>query len=75
MIEVSEKLEEVHVDLWGPHNLPLLSGKTYAAILLDAKTRKTWVYYLRSKDEFVDLFQVWLPKVENSYDNERRTPR
>lgn len=65
MIEVSEKLEEVHVDLWGPHNLPLLSGKTYAAILLDAKTCNTWVYYLRSKDEFVDLFQVWLQKVEN----------
>lgn len=65
MTEVKEKLEEVHVDLWGPHNPPLLSGKTYAAILLDAKTRKTWVMYLRLKDEFVDTFQTWLPKMEN----------
>lgn len=64
MTEVKEMLEEVHVDLWGPHNPPSLSGKTYAAILLNAKTRKTWVHYLRSKDEFVDVFQIWLPKVE-----------
>lgn len=49
MTEVKEKLEEVHVDLWGPHNHPSISGKAYAAILLDAKTRKTWVIYLRSK--------------------------
>ena len=65
MTKVEGKLDEVHVDLWGPHHPASLSGKTYAAILLDAKTRKTWVIYLRSKDEFVDAFQVWLPKVEN----------
>lgn len=65
MTEVKEKLEEVYVDLWGPHNPPSLSGKTWAAIMLDAKTRKTWVMYLRSKDEFVDVSQIWLPKAEN----------
>lgn len=65
MTKVEGKLDEVHVDLWGPHHPASLSGKTYAAILLDAKTRKTWVIYLRSKDEFIDAFQVWLPKVEN----------
>lgn len=38
MTEVKKKLEEVHVDLWGLHYPPSLSGKTYAAILLDAAT-------------------------------------
>lgn len=65
MTKADKKLDEVHVDLWGPHHPALLSGKSYAAILLDAKTRKTWVLYLCSKDEFVDAFQIWLPKVEN----------
>lgn len=65
MTEVNKKLKEVHVDLWGPHYPPSLSGKMYAAILLDAKMRKSWVMYLRSKDEFVDAFQTWLPVVEN----------
>ena len=46
MTEATEKVEEVHVDLWGPHYPPSLSGKTYAAILLDAKTRKSWVMHV-----------------------------
>lgn len=65
MTMTEEKLDEVHVDLWGPHYPLSLSGKTYAAILLDEKTRKTWIVFLRSKDEFIDAFKVWLPKVEN----------
>lgn len=64
MTEAKENLEEVHVDLWGPHYPPSLSGNLYAAILMDAKTRKSWVLYLRSKDEFVDAFQNWLPAVK-----------
>lgn len=38
MSNIEEKLDKVHVDLWGPHHLALLSEKTYAAILLDTKT-------------------------------------
>lgn len=56
MTEVDEKLDEVHVNLWGPHYPASFSEKTYAAILLDAKTQKTWVSYLCSKNEFVDVF-------------------
>lgn len=67
MTEVEEKLEEIHVNLWGSHHPALLSEKKYVAILLNAKTRKTWIHYLQSKDEFVNIFQVWLPKVENEY--------
>lgn len=65
MTKVEGKFDEVHVDLWRPQHPASLSGKTYAAILLNAKTRKTWVIYLWSKDKFVNAFQVWLPKVEN----------
>ncbi len=58
MTPAEDKLEEVHVDLWGPHNLPSLSWSTYTSILVCEKTRKSWVLYLRSKDEFVDAFQI-----------------
>ena len=67
MTPVEEKLEEVHADLWGPHDPPSLSGSTYASILVCEKTRKTWVLYLRSKNEFVDAFQIWLPRIELVY--------
>lgn len=64
MTPVEEKLEEVHVDLWGPHNPASLSSSMYVAILKCEKTRKLWVLYLRLKDKFVDAFQNWLSKIE-----------
>lgn len=34
MTTTTNKLEEVHADLWGPHDLPLQSKSTYVAILM-----------------------------------------
>lgn len=64
MTPTSIKLEEVHVDLWGPHDPPSQSGSIYSTILMCEHTRKTWTLYLRGKDDFVDPFQAWLPRVE-----------
>lgn len=41
MILINEKLEEIYVDLWEPHNLSAKSGNIYAAILISKHTRKT----------------------------------
>lgn len=57
MTPTNEKLDEVHADLWGPHDPPSRPGKVYAAILMCECTRKTWSLYLCTKDEFVDAFQ------------------
>ncbi len=64
MTPTKEKLEEVHADLWGPHHSASRSGNTYAAILMCKHSRKTWILYLRTKDEFVDAFKIWLLRVE-----------
>ena len=64
MTSTNKKLEEVHVDFWGSYDPASLSRNVYAAILICEKTKKTWVLYFHSKDEFVDASQVWLPKVE-----------
>lgn len=64
MTPTTSKLEEVHADLWGPHDSPSQSGSAYAAILMCEHTRKTWTLYLRGKDDFIDAFQTWLPRVE-----------
>ena len=61
---ITNKLEEVHADLWSPHNLPSQSKSFYTAILMCEHTRKTWTLYLQGKDDFVDAFQAWLPQVE-----------
>lgn len=33
-------------------------------ILIDAKIKKSWILYLYSKDQFVDVFQKQLPTME-----------
>lgn len=73
MINVNEKLDKVQVDLWGPHYLFSLSGKIYITILFDTKTRKLWVKYSWSKDEFVDVFITWLLVIEKQSNTSMKT--
>lgn len=65
MSKVEEKLNKVHINLWRPHYLALLAGKSYNAILLDAKTQRIRVIYLYLKNKFVHACEISLSKVEN----------
>ena len=59
-------LSYVHADLWGSTNVtPSLSGNKYFLSIIDDKTRKVWLYFLRSKDETFDRFCEWKELVEN----------
>lgn len=69
MTKVDEKLDKLHIDFWDPYYRASIWGKTYTVILLDTKTQKIWLIYLQSKDKFVNVFQVWLSKIENKNNN------
>lgn len=60
------QLQEIYIDLWGPNKPSSISasGKNYLAILFDKFTRKLWIFMLRSKDKFFDIFKFWLPKAK-----------
>lgn len=60
----TKKLEEVHADLWGPHDPSSCFGSIYSTILICKHIRKICTLYLRSKDKFFDAFQAWPPKVK-----------
>lgn len=64
MTATTKKLEEVHANLWGPYDPLSQSGSVYSAILMCKHTRKSWMLYLKGKDDFVNAFQAWLPRVE-----------
>ncbi|KAG7563868.1 Integrase catalytic core [Arabidopsis suecica] len=63
----SEKaLSYVHADLWGsPTVTPSIAGNRYFLSIIDDKTRKVWLYFLKSKDETFDRFCEWKSLVEN----------
>lgn len=61
MTPIIRKFQEIYADLWKPHDPPLLLERTYVGLLLDEFTWKSWVLFLRNKDEFFDPFKLWLP--------------
>ena len=64
MTPITRRLHEVYANLWGPHKPASISGKSYVALLLNEFTRKLWVLMLRIKDEFFDVFKLYLPKAK-----------
>jgi hypothetical protein len=61
----SERLELMHIDVWGPARVSSLGGSCYYVTLIDDATRKTWVYCIRQKYDVFDTFKKWKSLVEN----------
>lgn len=69
MTATTNKLKEVYVDLWDLHDSLSQLKSIYAVILMCEYIRKIWTLYLRGKNDFINVFQVWLLyiKVESEY--------
>lgn len=64
--DTKDILGYLHADLWGsPNTTPSLSGKQYFLSIIDDKTRKVWLMFLKTKDETFDKFCEWKSLVEN----------
>ena len=61
----SEKLELVHIDLWGPTQVSSLGGSHYYVTFIDDAKIKLWVYFLRQKSDVFQTFKKWKCLVEN----------
>jgi hypothetical protein len=60
-------LDLIHSDLCGPMTVASLSGYVYYVIFIDDYSRKTWIYFLKSKEseEVLDRFQEFKAQIEN----------
>ena len=48
---ITEPLQLLHMDLFGPVNVMSMSKKIYALVIVDDYSKYTWVLFLHSKDE------------------------
>ena len=48
---ITEPLQLLHMDLFGPVNVMSMSKKRYALVIVDDYSKYTWVLFLHSKDE------------------------
>ena len=59
-------LDYVHSDLWGsPQVTVSLSKSQYFITFVDDFSRKTWIYFLKTKDEAFQKFVSWKTLIEN----------
>jgi len=65
LTEYSTPFELIYTDLWGS-SLLSNTGYRYYVTFVDAHTRFTWLYVLKSKSETLTLFKEFLTLVKNS---------
>jgi transposase InsO family protein len=58
-------LELIHSDVCGPMPSSSISGYVYYVSFIDDYSHKTWVYFLKSKDEVFSKFKEFKALIEN----------
>lgn len=55
----------IHSDICGPMSTKNLSSVEYFVTFIDDHSRKTWIYFLKTKDEVFGRFKEFKALVEN----------
>jgi transposase InsO family protein len=58
-------LDLVHLDVRGPMLVVSITGSMYYVSFIDDFSCKTWIYFLKTKDEVFSRFQEFKALVEN----------
>ena len=58
-------MDLIHFDVCGPMSVQSFSGFSYYVIFIDDYSRKTWIYFMKTKDEVFDRFKEFRALVEN----------
>ena len=58
-------LDMIHSDVCGPMATTSLGGYVYYVSFIDDFSRKTWIYFLKGKNEVFDKFKEFKALVEN----------
>ena len=68
MTDIGSPLQLIHMDLFGPVNIPSISRKRYALVIVDDYSKYTWVLFLHSKDEAALVIIDHIKKIEKEAD-------
>ncbi len=58
-------LELIHMDMCGPMQTPSIGGSRYFITFTDNVSKKTWIYFLKSKDQVYTKFRQFHALVTN----------
>ena len=58
-------LEIIHYDVCGPMSSSSLSRYVYYVFFIDDYSRKTWIYFMKNKDEVFNKFKEFKALIKN----------
>ncbi|GJX66819.1 putative ribonuclease H-like domain-containing protein [Tanacetum coccineum] len=62
---ISEPLQLLHMDLFGPTSIRSINHKFYCLVITDDYSRFCWVFFLETKDETYSILKDFISLVEN----------
>jgi hypothetical protein len=68
-------LELIHSNVCGPMSMPSLNGQVYYVIFIDEFSRKSWIYFMKTKNETFKSFHEFKALIENQTGKPIRIPR
>ncbi|GJV26112.1 putative ribonuclease H-like domain-containing protein [Tanacetum coccineum] len=72
---ISQPLQLLHMDLFGPTSVRSINHKTYCLVITDDFSRFSWVFFLRTKDETSGIFKDFIGQIENQLNKKVKTIR
>ncbi|GJS11444.1 putative ribonuclease H-like domain-containing protein [Tanacetum coccineum] len=72
---ISQTLQLLHMDLFGPTSIRSLNHKTYCLVITDDFSRFSWVFFLRTKDETSAILKDFIRQIENQLNQKVKTIR
>ncbi|GJY33977.1 putative ribonuclease H-like domain-containing protein, partial [Tanacetum coccineum] len=65
---ISQPLQMLHMDLFGPTFVKSLMKKIYCLVVTDDYSRFSWVFFLATKDETSEILKTFITGIENLID-------
>ncbi|GKB00445.1 putative ribonuclease H-like domain-containing protein [Tanacetum coccineum] len=72
---ISQPLQLLHIDLFGPTSVRSINHKTYYLVITDDFSRFNWVFFLRTKDETSGILKDIIRQIENQLNQKVKTIR
>jgi transposase InsO family protein len=68
-------LDLIHSEVCGPMIVASLNEYLYYVLFIDDHSRKTWIYFMKTKDRVLAIFQEFKAQVENLIGRRIKVPR
>ncbi|GJV69349.1 putative ribonuclease H-like domain-containing protein [Tanacetum coccineum] len=72
---ISQPLQLLHMDLFGPTSVRSLNHKTYYLVITYDFSRFSWVFFLRTKDETSGILNDFIRQIKNQLNLKDKTIR